>query len=114
VIVHGPPHLPAKRSTPMPWTDTWIFLSVMRASGCSLKMIRGPRRHKSVSAARAVTMWLLRNVAGYSFPQIGILLGGKDHSSVMTACKVVECQLRHGGGKAELLLEALFQMTKGK
>ena len=111
MIVHD--HVPpAKRTAPLPFASAHIFLAVMRASGCSLKQLRSSRKPKSISDARAVAMWLLRNVGRYSFPRVGELLA-KDHSSVQTACKVVDQQLRSGGSKAELLFETLTQMTKG-
>jgi chromosomal replication initiation ATPase DnaA len=60
-------------------------------------------RHKTVAEARAVAMWLIRNVLRMSYPQIGreftgfkTLPGGgivrcsKDHTTVMSAVKRVD------------------------
>lgn len=51
--------------------------------------LRGPRRHQAVSGPRAIGMYLARTLLGLSFPEIGLRFGGKDHSSVIHACKRV-------------------------
>jgi chromosomal replication initiator protein len=35
-------------------------------------------------------MYLCRTLAGSSLPDIGLFFGGKDHSTVIHACKVIE------------------------
>jgi len=35
-------------------------------------------------------MYLCRNLAGMSLPETGNFFGGKDHSTVIHACKVIE------------------------
>jgi chromosomal replication initiator protein len=37
-----------------------------------------------------VAMSLCRSLAGSSLPEIGAFFGGKDHSTVIHACKVIE------------------------
>ena len=51
--------------------------------------LRGVRRHQAVSGPRAIGMYLARTLLGLSFPEIGLRFGGKDHSSVIHACKRV-------------------------
>lgn len=56
--------------------------------------LRGVRRYPAVSGPRAIGMYLARTLLGLSFPEIGLRFGGKDHSSVMHACKRVrQCAL---------------------
>jgi chromosomal replication initiator protein len=40
-------------------------------------------------------MYLLREETNYSFPQIGEALGGRDHSTVMSAIKKIADQIKH-------------------
>jgi chromosomal replication initiator protein len=52
--------------------------------------LKGKRRHRGVSRPRMVAMYLCRQLTGASFPEIGIRFGGKDHSTVINACKRIE------------------------
>lgn len=47
------------------------------------------RRHASVTWARQCCMWLLRTYTPLSLPEIGRRLGGKDHTTVFHAARVV-------------------------
>jgi len=49
--------------------------------------LKGKRRHRSISRPRMVAMYLSRELTGSSFPEIGMRFGGKDHSTVINACK---------------------------
>lgn len=52
--------------------------------------LKGKRRHRGVSRPRMIAMYLCRQLTGASFPEIGIRFGGKDHSTVINACKRIE------------------------
>ena len=52
--------------------------------------LKGNRRHRAISRPRMIAMYLAREFTGASFPEIGIRFGGKDHSTVMHACKRVQ------------------------
>ena len=45
--------------------------------------LEGPRRPHRIVVPRQMAMYLLREVAQLSFPQIGELLGGRDHTTAM-------------------------------
>lgn len=49
--------------------------------------ITGPRRFPPLFRARAAICWLAREVTPASLPQIGAMLGGRDHSSIIRACR---------------------------
>ena len=51
-------------------------------------------RIKEVVHPRQVLIYLLRNELDYSFASIGKKLGGKDHSTIMYACKKIEGKYR--------------------
>lgn len=53
----------------------------------------GPKRHKELVAPRHVTMYLLRHECNMSFPEIGRIMGGKDHSTIMHGCKKIESSI---------------------
>lgn len=52
--------------------------------------LKGKRRHRSISRPRMVAMYLSRQLTSASFPEIGMRFGGKDHSTVINACKRIE------------------------
>ena len=47
--------------------------------------ICGPHRYKHIVLARQVAMWRLCYETGMSLPQVGLKLGGKDHTTVLHA-----------------------------
>jgi chromosomal replication initiator protein len=52
--------------------------------------LKGERRSRIVSGPRQLAMYLCRKHTKASFPDIGDRFGGKDHSTVITACNKVE------------------------
>lgn len=44
-------------------------------------------RSPSLFRARAAVCWLARKLTAHSLPQIGAILGGRDHSTVLHACR---------------------------
>lgn len=52
--------------------------------------LKGPRRHQGISRPRMIAMYLCRQLTGASYPEIGLRFGGKDHSTVINACKRIE------------------------
>ncbi|MCE9544024.1 MAG: AAA family ATPase, partial [Planctomycetia bacterium] len=57
--------------------------------------LKGSSRRRSVAAACAVTMYLCRHLTGSSLKQIGDYLGGRDHTTVLHGCQVIDSQLPH-------------------
>ena len=54
----------------------------------------GKRRTSNVASARHVAMFLCRALTPKSYPEIGILFGGRDHSTVIHACKTIEDKIQ--------------------
>ena len=54
----------------------------------------GKGRRKEVAIARQIAMYLARTLTGHSLKTVGLNFGGRDHSTVVHACKLVErrCQ----------------------
>lgn len=55
--------------------------------------LKSPRRTKSLAHPRQVAMYLCKKIARQSFPEIGAKFGGKDHTTVMHACRKIESLL---------------------
>ena len=54
----------------------------------------GKRRDARTAASRQVAMYLLRNDGRETFPEIGRLLGGRDHSTILHGCGKIERRLK--------------------
>lgn len=65
------------------------------------------RRARRVARPRQVAMYLARETTTYSLPKIGRLFGGRDHTTVMHACNVVE-ELLHTDAGFRANVEALL------
>jgi chromosomal replication initiator protein len=66
-----------------------IVQSVAEAFGLPLERILGRDRSREVALPRQIAMYLLREETGISLPQIGEILGGRDHTTVMYGCDKV-------------------------
>lgn len=66
--------------------------------GVDVYKIRGPRRWRSLVRARSVAAYVLRHATSLSYPEVGAMLGGKNHSTMITACRRVEEALAIDGG----------------
>jgi len=49
-----------------------------------------PRRTRSITRPRQVAMTLSKELTNHSLPEIGDAFGGRDHTTVLHACKVVD------------------------
>ena len=66
-----------------------VLQSVSEVFGVTIDRILGRDRSQDVALPRQIAMYLLREEANYSLPQIGDALGGRDHTTVMYACDKV-------------------------
>jgi chromosomal replication initiator protein len=69
-------------------TDQVVSL-VARTFGLTPERLKGRDRSQEVALPRQVAMYLMREEANISLPQIGEALGGRDHTTVMYACEKV-------------------------
>jgi chromosomal replication initiator protein len=66
-----------------------IVERVAAAFGVKVKDVLGPCRQRSVLVPRQVAMYLAREVAKLSLPAVGAAFGGRDHTTVLHACRKV-------------------------
>jgi chromosomal replication initiator protein len=74
---------------------------VARKFNITAEKLLGRDRTKEVAHPRQVAMYLLREEFKISYPQIGEVLGGRDHSTVMSAIDKIKDQIEHGDRKLE-------------
>ena len=56
--------------------------------------LAGNKRSNDIAFPRQIAIYLCREIANMSFPQIGVDFGGRDHSTVMHACKKIEKEVK--------------------
>jgi len=79
----------ARRSTPRP-TLRQIAAATARQFGLKVAQLRGRSRSHSVVQARAMAVYMARRWTNQSLKQIGEYFGGRDHSTVLHACRRIE------------------------
>lgn len=62
-----------------------VACEIANEHGVTIEAMLGPARHKTVAAARHALMCNLR-IRGYSYPEIGRLVG-RDHTTVIAAVR---------------------------
>ncbi len=67
-----------------------ILESVCTYFGLEHKDLMSGRRQRTISLARSVAMFLVRKTAKLSFPEIGMRMGKRNHSTVISACRRIE------------------------
>lgn len=70
-----------------------VLEAVAKRFGISSDILLGRDRTKDVARSRQIAMYLLREEAKISFPQIGEVLGGRDHSTIMSAYDKIKDQI---------------------
>jgi chromosomal replication initiator protein len=71
----------------------FIVETVASAFGISVDQILARDRSRQIALPRQVAMYLLREEAQISLPQIGEVLGGRDHTTVMYGCDKIKDQI---------------------
>jgi chromosomal replication initiator protein len=66
-----------------------VIRRVAEAFGVSVDHMLGRDRSRQIALPRQVAMYLLREEANVSLPQIGAALGGRDHTTIMYGCEKV-------------------------
>jgi chromosomal replication initiator protein len=58
------------------------------------RQLKSARRLRSLMLPRQVSMYLMRRLTRLSLQQIGACFGGRDHSTVLHACRKIEAAIR--------------------
>ena len=71
-----------------------------------------PKRTRAIARPRQVAMWLCRELTTHSLPEIGDAFGGRDHTTVLHACRtIVDYRVRDAQLNNDL--HVLLQTIKG-
>lgn len=70
------------------------------------------KRTRAIARPRQIAMWLTRELTAHSLPEIGEAFGGRDHTTVMHACRTI-IDLRGKDTRLNNDLHVLMQTIKG-
>jgi chromosomal replication initiator protein len=76
--------------------------------GVSKEDLKSKKRNKEVTFPRQIAMYLARDLAKATLPQIGSYFGGRDHTTVMHACEKIENE-KKSDSKLSVLLKELTE-----
>jgi chromosomal replication initiator protein len=74
-------------------TPKLIMTTVANYYGINLEGLTDKRRDKKTALARQVTMYLLREHNHCGLAEIGKILGGRDHTTVLHGCEKITAEI---------------------
>jgi chromosomal replication initiator protein len=72
------------------YTAEAILQAVCRHFNLKLQELKSKTKVQPVARSRQIAMYLIRKYTGMGLKEIGAYFGGKDHSTVLYACKMIE------------------------
>ncbi len=99
-------------------TNPSVSVDAIQRAICSfyqveLKALKGKRRDKGIVVPRQVAMYLSRELTDAPLTQIGSLFGGRDHSTVISACNRVKTSLSEDNALRETIEELSKRLQEG-
>ena len=85
---------------------TYIQETVGKYFNINPKDLKGSKRSNDITFPRQIAMYLCRNVANMSLPQIGKEFGKRDHTTVMHACNKIEKEIKTNSN-TKLIVESV-------
>ena len=90
---------------PASWTK--ILTLVSEATNVSRLDMVSDRRTLTVVRPRQIACWLMRNFTTMSLPEIGRRMGGRDHTTILAACRKIDCLLSEGRPDIKSVVESI-------
>jgi len=95
-----------------PVTTDHIQKIVAEHLGIKLSDMKAKKRTKEVALPRQIAMYLSKQLTNLSLSDIGKNFGGKDHATVIYACKQIE-EKRAKDEASNRMIESLIRKIKG-
>ena len=87
-------------------SGTYIQETVGKYFNINPKDLKGSKRSNDITFPRQIAMYLCRNVANMSLPQIGKKFEKRDHTTVMHACNKIEKEIKTNSN-TKLIVESV-------
>jgi len=82
-----------------------IQQEVCTAYAVSPEALAGPTKSRPLVIARQIGMYLSRKLTGSTYSAVGEAFGGRDHSTVIYACRKVRAEMRRNRAFADRIVE---------
>lgn len=83
----------------------FVQQEVARYFRISTADLKGIRRTAQLARARQIAMYLARKLCQASYPELGAQFGGKDHTTVLSACRKIESLLKDQADLRQVIRE---------
>lgn len=100
-----------------------ILRMAAEISGVSVATLQSPLRTAGIVAARQAAMWTLRRLTRLTLPRLGLMFGGRDHTTALNALTRVElalagdetarAEIAAAGADPERLFRAAWEARRG-
>lgn len=80
---------------------TTVVTEVSKFFNIEIKEIKGKRRTKNLVAPRHIAMYLLKELNQLTFVEIGQILGGRDHTTIMHGTEKIQNEIDKGNFKIQ-------------
>ncbi|MEN2986381.1 MAG: chromosomal replication initiator protein DnaA [Thermodesulfovibrionaceae bacterium] len=94
-----------------PITQELILKMVSETMGIKIQDIKSKKRTKEIANARKIAMYITKKLTNLSLAEIGNFFGGKDHSTVIYACKQIEKD-KEKDENLKYLIESIIKKIK--
>lgn len=91
-----------------------IICAVAAEHGIEPEDIVGPYRNRRFSWPRQRAYALVRDLKRYSYPQIGRIFGGRDHTTIMYGIRVYEARVNEAWAAESAMVEATGRVAYGQ
>jgi chromosomal replication initiator protein len=78
---------------------TKVVQCVSKYYNLEIREIKGKKRTKNIVLPRHVTMYLLKEINQLPLVDIGQILGGRDHTTIMHGCEKIQKEIENGNFK---------------
>jgi chromosomal replication initiator protein len=102
------------KKAPKQITAEMIIETVSNFYNLKPEDITGSSRRREITVPRQISMYLSREMAGLSLPQIGQAFGGRDHSTVLYSCNLVAENIKKSANMATLVEDFRRMIRDGK
>ncbi len=88
-----------------------IVRTVTEKFEVKLSDIQSKKRFKSIALPRQIAMYIIKNLTTHSLQEIGTYFGGRDHTTVLYACRRIEERVKSDKQFDVLINELVQQIT---
>lgn len=107
-------HLDRRRGQTEPVPVQAIAVATARHFAVRVAELRSPSRRRGIVHARGTAMYLCRELTDCSLERIGQYFGGRDHTTVLHACRKIEEQLDRDAETRDAIDKLRDRLTGGQ